>query len=403
MNNWKLTEVFWDNIEAANKYRIIGHKGGTSSSKTYSNIQTLYTLADQCRKPLKISVVSESFPHLRRGAMQDFFDLIDPVYDKGRHDKTNHVYRAGKSKIEFFSADQMGKVKGPRRDILYINECNHIPWKIVEQMIVRTKWLIFLDWNPESEFWFEEKLEARDDVKLIHSTYKKALNVIPASIVKEIELREPKYNKAGQLISGDPYWWEVYALGKTGSLEGLVYKHWETVNEMPTDDEGMPLYKWIANGLDFGFTNDPTAMVEVAFHDGCMWVNELIYEKGLTNPDISERMEALEIPKRRQTFADSAEPKSIREIQKMGWHIRGAQKGKDSIHSGIQVVQQYPLKVTKNSLNLIKELRNYKWLEKNGDYMKKPVDKWNHALDALRYCITMKKGGMGGGLLARGS
>jgi phage terminase large subunit len=164
-----LTNVYHKTIKALKGKRIIGNRGGTSSSKTYSNLQLLYTIAAESRKPLTISVISETLPHLKKGAMKDFFDILksEGVYSEKKHNKTDNIYKVGNSVIEFFSADNSDKVHGPRRDISYINECNHISWSIIEQLEIRTKYWILLDWNPTDAFWFEKEFLPREDCDLI--------------------------------------------------------------------------------------------------------------------------------------------------------------------------------------------------------------------------------------------
>ena len=379
------TNVFRNNLRAyVNGTRIIANKGGTSSSKTFSILQLLMVVAAKHNK--LISVVSETLPHLKRGAMRDFFTILDSegAYHERYHNKSDNIYQMNDSKIEFFSADSPDRVRGPRRDILFVNECNNIPWSTIEQLMVRTNECIFFDWNPTDTFWYEEKILNREDQIHIHSTYMDALNILPAGIIKEIEARKPVY-KGKELISGDENWWRVYGLGETGSIEGLVFNNWEIVDEMPDE------YKCLGYGLDFGFTNDPTALVEMGQQGGVLWLDEKIYETGLTNDDIFIKAKKKKVDTSLDTIADSAEPKSIEELYRMGWNVKPVVKGKDSINSGIDLLKTYKLKVTKRSVGLIKELRNYKWaVDKYGKALNKPIDSFNHSIDAVRYMALMK-------------
>lgn len=371
----EFSTVFKKTLKAySEKPRIILEQGGTSSSKTFSILQLLIIIASKHDK--LISVVSETLPHLKRGAMRDFFNILigEGIYREKYHNKTDNTYQINNSKIEFFSADNPDKIRGARRDILFINECNNVSYPVYDQLEVRTKETIFLDYNPVSEFWAHEKIKIRDDVYYIQSTYKDN-EFLDEKIVTSIESRKDI----------DPNWWRVYGLGETGSIEGLVFTNWEIVDEMPED------YKKLGYGLDFGFTNDPTALIEVGQQGGFLWLDEKIYETALTNDDIYVKAKKLKIDMETETIADSAEPKSIEELYRMGWNVKPAVKGRDSINSGIDILKSYQLKVTKNSVNLIKELRNYKWaVDKHGKVLNKPIDNWNHAIDGVRYLALMK-------------
>jgi phage terminase large subunit len=280
--------------------------------------------------------------------------------------KTDYTYTFSTgSKIEFFSADQPGKVRGPRRDILFINEANNIPYETFTQLEVRTKKVIWLDWNPVSEFWFYEEIQFRDDCDFITLTYLDNEG-LDERIVSTIEARK-----------GNKNWWKVYGLGQLGESEGRIYTGWQIVDDLPHEAR---LERY---GMDFGYTNDPSSSIGIyAYNQG--WIlDELIYQKGLTNKQIADvhlnQDKALVV-------ADSAEPKSIDEIRSYGVNIIGAAKGRDSINQGIQYVQQQRISVTKRSVNLIKEYRNYLWqTDKDGRIINTPEVIFNHAMDALRY------------------
>ena len=382
--NVEYPKVFEESMAAhLQGYRLIANQGGTRSGKTYSLMMYLVAVAFECSK--EIDVVSESFPHLRRGTLKDIEDILMSwgAID-GKHytyHKTDHTFSIPStgSSIRFFSADDWGKVKGSRRDILFINEANRIPYETYRQLAVRTTETIFIDWNPDSEYWFEEKgLATSDKTKLIQSTYK------DNPFLGEVQIAEIESNKS------DEAWWKVYGLGQVGRPQGLIYTNWEQVREIP---QGAQL---IARGLDFGFTNDPTAIVAVYRLNGELYIDEELYAKGLTNDKISQALKG----KNGRVVADSAEMKSITEIYNMG--VRGiepAKKGADSVRNGIQIVQRYKMHITQRSLNLIHELRNYKWQEDkiNGTIKNQPIDKYNHALDALRYvalnCLTSQRVG----------
>lgn len=325
------------------------------------------------KSPKITSVVAESFPHLRRGALRDFLNIMESqnIFKRDRWDKTNSTYtfETG-SKIEFFSADQSSKVRGARRDRLFINEANNISFETFNQLEVRTNDFILLDWNPSEEYWFyTDVLGKRDDVEHIVLTYldNEALN---PSITRTIEQRRNNKN-----------WWKVYALGELGEIESRVYIGWEIIEQVPKQA------KMVRIGVDFGYTHDPTAIVAIYQLDGGFIVDEIEYKKGMINSDIAKviKRDAPDI----LSIADSSEPKSIRELQLLGVIVIGATKGKGSISHGIDSVKSRKISVTKGSTNIIKEYRNYNYItDDDGKITNKPDDIMNHAMDAIRYAIS---------------
>jgi phage terminase large subunit len=364
------------------KKRIKVIPGGTSAGKTYGILPILIDKA--LLSPLtEISVVSESVPHLRKGALKDFLKIMKATgrYIDKHYNKTmlTYTFHNG-SYMEFFSADQEEKVRGPRRNILYINECNNIQFDTYHQLAIRTDREIWLDFNPSNEFWAYTELTADEDCEWCTLTYKDN-EALAESIVKEIEKARDKAETSDYWAN----WWKVYGLGLLGSLQGVVLSNWELCDQIPVDA------KFIAYGLDFGFTNDETGLVEVYKHNGELWINELIYETGLTNADISAKMISAGIIKNRSIVADSAEPKSIEELSRLGWYIEPSMKGKDSITNGLDILQRYKMHVTKRSTNLIKELRSYCWdKNRSGETLNKPIDAYNHLIDPLRYVALNK-------------
>ena len=373
----KASKILRKNADAYNKhkYRIIANKGGARSTKTWSLLQLMLTIATSQR--VLVSVVSESMPHLRKGAMRDFERILESAEAKEdkhyTHNRTGHVYSfPNGGSIEFFSADSFTKVHGAQRDVLFINECNNLEYEIFRQLAIRTSDTIFLDWNPRNRFWFEEHLESRADCKLIHSTYKDN-PFLTASQIAEIESN-----------MGDENWWRVYGLGENGSVEGLVYTRFKIVQNYPTTGK-MRFFC-----LDFGFTNDPTAILKVTLQGGELWIDEVAYQVGMLNKDIADALINAGATRTDNIVADSAEPKSIAEINAFGGlNIKATAKGAGSIVAGINAVQAYQLNVMSDALGTIEELRNYSWKKDiNGNYLNVPVDKYNHALDALRYGVT---------------
>ena len=347
-------------------------QGGTSAGKTFGILPILIDKAAR-QNGLEISVVAESIPHLRRGALKDFLKIMkwtNRYYDE-RFNKTLLRYEfANGSVIEFFSADDSSKLRGARRDILYINECNNVNFESYNELSIRTKHEVYLDFNPANEFWVHKDLKGEPDSDFLILTYKDN-EALDDSIVQQIEKNRDKAATSTYWAN----WWRVYGLGEIGSLEGVIFSNWKPIDVIPTEA------KLIGIGLDFGYTNDPTAIIEIYNYNGQRIVNELKYQTGLLNSDIAKLL-----PKDVVVYADSSEPKSIDEIRRYGITIKGVTKGKDSINYGIDVMQRQTYLVTSNSTNLIKELRSYTWdTDKQGTRLNKPIDNFNHAIDALRY------------------
>lgn len=376
------------------KRRVKKIPGGTSASKTFSILPILIDRAAKSNN-LEISVVSESIPHLRKGALKDFLKIMKQTgrYIDSHWNRTLLTYTFGSgSYIEFFSADQEDKVRGPRRNILYINECNNIKFDTYHQLAIRTDLEIWLDYNPTHEFWADTELKDDPDVDEVRLTYKDNEGLAD-SIIKEIEkalykgfhdptIGYPELFKESNIKSGYwSNWWRVYGLGLTGSLEGVIFSNWKQIASLP------PAAKLIGSGLDFGYTNDPTAVIDVYVYNGQRILDERVYQTGMRNRDIANTLDNQTI------WAESAEPKSIDEIKMYGKDIRPVVKGKDSINYGIQIMQGQQYQVTARSVNLIKELRNYTWdVDKTGNKLNKPIDAWNHAIDAVRYHEMMTLG-----------
>ena len=350
--------------------RVAIRQGGTASSKTFSTLQYLIALADNSKRALTMSVVAETYPHLRRGAMRDFFNILGDSYSSNCHNKSESIYRINKSQIEFFSADQPAKVRGPRRHILFVNEANNVPKETFTQLEIRTEDLIIADFNPTSHFYLHD-LIGDSGVAFDISTYKDN-RYLAESVVRSIESKKNK----------DANWWRVYGEGQVGQLEGLIFPEFEQIDRFP---DGLQ----VRYGLDFGFTNDPTALIRIGVTADTIYLDECIYDTALTNSDIGKRMD--QHLKRYESiiFADSAEPKSIVEFKRMGFNIRPAPKGPDTILFGIDYIKRYNVKVTKRSIGLIKELRNYRWEKgSDGSFINVPIDLFNHAIDATRYGLS---------------
>jgi phage terminase large subunit len=357
--------------------RIKVIRGGTSAGKTFGIIPILIDKA--IKNPnLEISIVSESVPHLRRGALKDFLKIMmmlnryrDIQFNKStlKYNFTNGSY------IEFFSTDMPDKLRGARRTDLYINECNNIPFDAYQQLMVRTSNNIWLDYNPTSSFWVDREVLNGEDVDFITLTYKDN-EALPDTIVKEIESAKEKANKSTYWKN----WWKVYGLGQLGSLEGVCIPDWKET-QLPTEA------RILCYGMDFGYSNDPTSLVAMYKYNDSYIFDEIIYKKGLLNRDISNLLKTYSVDD--IIYADSAEPKSIAELNHYGHIVYPVKKGRDSIKYGLNLINQNKIFITSRSKNLINELRNYVWMsDKQGNVLNKPIDAYNHAIDALRYAIT---------------
>ena len=354
------------------RYRGVASKGGTRSGKTWAVLQMLHILAKANPNPLVISCVAATFPMVKRGMLRDFKAMVaaEGDWDENRFNKTESTYEYESGTIiEFFSCDNAGKVHGPARDILFINEAQGIPREIYRQLDIRTRKKVIIDFNPVRKFWGETEF-AGDRYVTIHSTYLDNPYLTPEQV------------HAIEKNRGDENWWRVYGEGMTGGVEGNVYPEYEVIDEMPEVYTGRCL------GLDFGFTNDPTAIVDIRFEGYNLFLDLLMYETGLTNSQIGDYLTGQAL-NRIVTVCDSAEQKSIVELQRAKVKATPAIKGKGSIASGIQQVKTFKLYVTKRSTHMMDELDNYKWVkdELNDTYTNVPIDAWNHSLDAMRYGV----------------
>ena len=322
--------------------------------------------------PTLTSIIAESFPHLRRGAMRDFLKIMQAhgYFKDSSWEKTNSTYtfETG-SQIEFFSADQPEKLRGGRRDRLFLNEANNIPFSAFEELEVRTKDFIFLDWNPTVEFWYYTDVKTqRNDVEELTLTYLDN-EALDQQIIDSIEQRK-----------GRKGWWKVYGLGQLGEVEGRIYTGWNIIDVIPHEA------KLITRGLDFGYSNDPTCIVDIYQYNGGYIFDEQFYAKGAHNDEIATFMKGLD---QILTYADSAEPKSIAEIAKYGVKITGAKKGQGSVSRGIDYVQSQKCSVTKRSTNVIRSYRNYLWeTDKLGKILNKPCHDFSDPMDAIRYGLS---------------
>lgn len=357
--------------ELRKRFRAV--KGGTSASKTISIMKWHIDFCQQKRQTPTISTIaSETYPHLEAGVIRDFKAIMKDrgYWNDDRWNSTKHFYTFETGNIlEFLAVDTYGKAHGPRRDTLWLNECQYLSWMIVDQLIIRTRSIVWMDWNPTEEFWFHEELLPHRMNEIDYIT----LNYLDNEALDEQSIREIESHKH------DKNWWQVYGLGMDGELQTRIYTGWGFLDEIP------PEAKLRVKGLDFGYTNDPTALVDVYELDNAYILDEVLYKPGMTNPEIAKAIgEQQPI-----TIADSSEPKSIAEIAQYGVTIIGSKKGKGSISQGIDSVRSKKIYVTKRSLNIIKEYRNYIYIKDDtGKITNEPRDLFNHIMDAIRYAIA---------------
>lgn len=369
---FKTTDVFQANRNA--KTDIVINQGGTSSGKTYAIMQNLFLHAIEEPNQV-ITVVGQDIPNLKVGALRDAETIVasSEVLQSyiNNYNKSDRVFTFFNSSIiEFKSYDDWQDAKSGKRDYLFLNEVNGIAKPIFDELYLRTKRKTYLDYNPNTEFWVHSDLIGKENVSLIISDHR-----------HNTFLDEKIHNKIEAIE--DPELWKVYARGLTGKLEGVIFRDYNIVPNISLNA------KLIGYGLDFGFTNDPTALIAMYNQNGEIVLDELIYEKRLLNVDISNRMRELNVSG--AIIADSAEPKSIAELQSYGWFVEAAKKGPDSIRQSINVLKRYKINVTQSSHNLKKELNAYKWKQsKEGKLENVPVDFMNHAIDATRYiCLNL--------------
>ncbi len=369
----KLSPVFKKNVAAyKDGTRYVINQGGTSSTKTFSILQLLVLLS--LKYKLKIDIVGLSVPHLKSGVLNDMPPICEQFgIDFYNHFKaTDKLFKAGAGQINFLSFDKLGSAHGGRRDILYLNEANHLHYNIVEQLLIRTKKTVFIDYNPTNEFWAHEKLlnKEKDKCRLIKSTYKDN-PFLEQPIIDAIESRK-----------GDNNFWRVYGLGELGIAEGLVFENFK-VQEFNKD--GLSKYRY---GVDWGFSTDPFGFVQCAIQNNKLYICREICQTKLLNKDSAPMVK--QIAGTSAVTCDSAEPKSVAEFKTLGVNAKGAKKGPGSVLSGIKFIQSFDeVIIHPDCRNAAAEFRNYQYKrDKNGDFVNdEPVDAFNHIIDAIRYAL----------------
>ncbi|HEY8783947.1 MAG TPA: terminase large subunit [Mucilaginibacter sp.] len=376
MNDQKASILFKQNYNS--KAHIVINQGGTSSGKTYSIEQVLFCLACETEKQV-ITIAGQDIPNLKAGALRDalniYYSSVILQAMVKNYNRTDRIFEFHNGTIiEFKSYDNAQDAKSGKRDYLFVNEANGVGWDVYAELALRTRKKIFIDYNPNSAFWVHDNLVGKPGVEVIISDHRH--NPFLSDQIRD---------KIETLRDVDTELWRVYARGLTGKIAGLVLNNWQVCEQKPESA------RLLAAGLDFGFTNDQTGFLLVYKQNGELWVDEVLYETGLTNPDISARLTAAGISKSIEIVADSAEPKSIEELRRLGWHVTGAKKGADSIKNSIDILKRYTLNITRQSVNLRNELARYKWrTDRSGKAMNEPVDSWNHLIDPLRYVALNK-------------
>lgn len=368
--------IFKQNYNAVNP--IVINQGGTSSGKTYAILQALFCFACENEHQV-ITVAGQDIPNLKAGALRDAQNICssaEPLHASIKNfNKTDRVFEFyNGSLIEFKSYDDAQDAKSGKRDYLFVNEANGVPYTVYTELALRTRKQIFIDFNPNTAFWVHDNLLGKPGVQLIISDHR-----------HNPFLTDAQRQKIESLKDTDPELWPVYARGLTGKVSGLVLNNWKICEDIPAYAQPF------AAGLDFGFANDETGCVLIYKQDGMLWVDELLYETGLTNPDISQKLAKAGLSKHTDIIADSAEPKSIEELRRLGWKVTGAKKGPDSVKNSIDILKRYPINITRRSKNLCEELGRYKWkTDRAGRALNEPVDTWNHLIDPLRYVALNK-------------
>lgn len=365
---FKATKVFKRNYdEYAKSTRLVVNQGGSRSSKTYS-IAQLFILILLNEDNVLLTVCRKTFPALRSTAMRDFFDIMKScnIYRVENHNKSDHTYFYNNNEIEFISVDEPQKIRGRKRKYLWMNEANEFGYEDFQQLNLRTEKQIFMDYNPSYEFhWIYDKILTRADCTFIQSTYKDN-PFLGKETIAEIE----------RLRDTDANYWRIYGLGERGISETSIYNHWQLADPPDSYDE-------VIYGLDFGF-NNPTALIRIYIKDKNYWWQEVIYQSHLTNSELINKMNALEIPKNDYIFADNAEPQRIEEIKLAGYNIYPSDK---DVRKGIDTLRTNSIFVLKDSPNILKEIKSYKWKTKDERATDDPVKENDHLMDAARYAV----------------
>ena len=364
---------FYQTLQSNKRIKV--HQGGTRSGKTYALCQYIIYKLTTTEKPLTISIVRKTLPALKGSVMRDFFSILDSIglLYVGQHNKSENTYTYGNHTVEFLSVDEPQKIRGRKRNICYCNEVNELDFEDFRQLLMRTTDEMICDFNPSDPVhWIYDEVIERDDCDTWITTYKDN-KFLPSELVAEIE----------RLRAKDPDYWRVYGEGKRAVFsERQIFTNWEYIprSEFPECD-------YVIYGLDFGYSQDPTAIVEVSKVGEKLYVHEICYKKGLTNRDIAILLKEKKI-NQNLIYCDAAEPKSIMELRQMDVVAKEATKGQGSVSAGISLLKEFEIIVSNESENLKKEQQFYFWEQRKDEtIINVPIDKHNHLMDALRYAV----------------
>jgi phage terminase large subunit len=364
------TNKVFDLLNDSDK-RITVMQGGSRSGKTY-NILIWFIVKLLQEDGKTLTIVRQSLPSIKGTVLRDFIDILTNmgIYSEDNHNKTDQIYTLNGNIIEFVSADQPQKIRGRARDYLFCNEANELSYEAWMQLIMRTSGKAVIDYNPSdiSSFIYDHIIP-RDDSDFYITTFRDN-PFLPIDLVNELE----------RLKEADPNYWQIYGLGERGLNQDLIYTHWKTTMDIPSGGE-------VVYGLDFGF-NNPSALVKVTIHDSIIYVEEMLYETRLTTNDLVERISSMNIGRYDEIYCDAAEPKTIEELVRKGYNAKSANK---AVLEGIRTIKGNPLVIHEESINLLKELRSYRWkTDRNGMKLEEPTKFNDHACDALRYAAYSK-------------
>mgnify|MGYP003625828163 FL=1 len=364
---------FYEAINSKKRLKIF--QGGTRSGKSWSLMQYCLYLMTTEKKPLVISIVRKTLPALKRSVLRDFLYISKQlgIYWKGVHNKSDNTFEFNGHTLEMFSTDDAQKIRGSARDILWLCEGNELFFEDFQQLAMRTRIEILIDFNPSDPVHYLYDLAERDDADLFLSTYKDN-KFLPKELVNEIE----------RIRERDSDYWRVYGEGLRAVFsEKQIFRNWNYIpyKDFPDiDDEVI--------GIDFGFSQDNLAIVKVGRHNNNLYIHELLYKKGMTNRDIAEFLKGKKLNEF-ICYCDSAEPKSIEELRQMDVIAKGAIKGQGSINAGISLLKEFDIYVSEESLNIQKEQQSYLYDElKDGTIINKPkANQADHLMDSIRYCV----------------
>ena len=379
---FKRTKAVNKLLSLTKRIRVV--PGGTWAGKTYDIIAIEIDYLIKNPKT-KLTVVAETIPAVKEGALKDFKEIMDDTgrWFQDRYNATERTYTfANGSTIQFTAFENEGKAKqAGKRDRLFVNEANTVPKAVVDALMIRTSGVIWLDYNPSARYWVNEELEGKDHVDWLTLTYRDN-EALPPTILDELQRRREKAKTSSYWDN----WCKVYLDGQIGSLEGVCIKDWKELGRLPTDEEGELECRVLCYGMDFGYTNDPSTLVALYKWNDAYIFDEVFYRKGMLNSDIANYIKSEKISE--LIYADSAEPKSIDEIRNYGIDITGAPKGRDSIMYGINLLNENEVYITSRSHNIKRELQSYTFAkDKSGETLNRPIDAFNHSLDAMRYAI----------------